>query len=46
LSRLGPVRVAYGPPIEMDGLAGTRRGAAKEATERLMREITRLEATL
>ncbi len=46
LSRLGPVRVAYGPPIELDGQAGTRHEAANEATERLMREIARLEATL
>jgi 1-acyl-sn-glycerol-3-phosphate acyltransferase len=46
LSRLGPLRVAYGPPIELDGHGGTRCEAAKEATERLMREIARLEATL
>ncbi len=46
LSRLGPVRVAYGPPIAMDGDGTPRREAAREATERLMAEIARLEATL
>jgi 1-acyl-sn-glycerol-3-phosphate acyltransferase len=47
LARLGPVRVVYGPPIPMDDL-GDRdiRDAAQEATDRLMAEISRLEATL
>jgi 1-acyl-sn-glycerol-3-phosphate acyltransferase len=39
LARLGPLRVAYGPPVE----AGPD---AHETTERLMREIERLHATL
>jgi 1-acyl-sn-glycerol-3-phosphate acyltransferase len=47
LARLGPVRVVYGPPIPLDDL-GDRdiRDAAQEATDRLMAEIARLEATL
>jgi 1-acyl-sn-glycerol-3-phosphate acyltransferase len=40
LSRLGPLRVAYGPPVELDGLD------APAATERLRKEIEQLEATL
>jgi 1-acyl-sn-glycerol-3-phosphate acyltransferase len=44
LSRLGPVHVAYGSPIELDGLGMTRREAAQEATGRLMEEIARLQA--
>src|SRR5947208_394530 len=40
LARLGPLRVAFGPPVELDDL---RRGevaeAAREATERLMARI-------
>ncbi|HEX6701408.1 MAG TPA: lysophospholipid acyltransferase family protein [Gaiellaceae bacterium] len=39
LARLGPVRVAYGPPVEPSE-------DAHETTERLMREIERLHATL
>jgi 1-acyl-sn-glycerol-3-phosphate acyltransferase len=47
LARLGPVRVVYGPPIPLDDLSeGDLRDAAQEATDRLMAEIGRLEATL
>jgi 1-acyl-sn-glycerol-3-phosphate acyltransferase len=47
LSRLGPLRVAFGPPIPVDDLQGLRsRDAAKEAIDRLWAEITRLEAEL
>jgi 1-acyl-sn-glycerol-3-phosphate acyltransferase len=47
LSRLGPLRVAYGPPVALDDLKelDTRR-AAKIATERLMDAIHSLEKTL
>ena len=47
LSRLGPLRVAYGPPIPLDDLRGQEISpAAREATERLMTEIHELEASL
>jgi 1-acyl-sn-glycerol-3-phosphate acyltransferase len=47
LSRLGPLRVAYGPPIPLDDLRGQEISpAAREATERLMAEIRELEASL
>jgi 1-acyl-sn-glycerol-3-phosphate acyltransferase len=47
LRRLGPLRVAYGPPLDLDDLrAREPRDAAQEATDRLMDEIARLEATL
>jgi 1-acyl-sn-glycerol-3-phosphate acyltransferase len=47
VSRLGPFRVAYGAPVQTDDLTGLdRRNAALEATNRLMAEIDRLEATL
>ena len=47
LRRLGPLRVAYGPAIEMGDLDGTtRRAAAERATERLMDAIASLEARL
>jgi 1-acyl-sn-glycerol-3-phosphate acyltransferase len=46
LSRFGPLRVAFGPPIELDGLRSTRREAAREATGCLMDEIARLERAL
>ena len=47
LSRLGPLRVAYGEPVALDDLRGQDpREAAEVATERLMAEIGRLEATL
>jgi 1-acyl-sn-glycerol-3-phosphate acyltransferase len=47
IRRLGPLRVAYGSPIAVDDLdRGDLRAAAQEATDRLMAEIRRLEATL
>ena len=48
LLRLGPLRVAYGPPVEIDDLRGSEdlRAASQEATERLMRRIAELEASL
>ena len=47
LLRLGPIRVAYGPPVPLDDLrTSDPRAAAQEATDRLMAEITRLEETL
>jgi 1-acyl-sn-glycerol-3-phosphate acyltransferase len=47
LRKLGPLRVVYGTPIPLDDLRGQDpREAAHEATERLMAEIARLEATL
>ena len=49
LLRLGPVRVAYGPPVPLDDLRDRPpddRDAAQEATERLMAEIERLYETL
>ncbi|HKD93746.1 MAG TPA: lysophospholipid acyltransferase family protein [Gaiellaceae bacterium] len=48
LLTLGPLRIAYGAPIEMDDLraSGDLRGASQEATERLMEQIAELEASL
>jgi len=47
LSRLGPVRVAYGPPVAVADLAGLdRRAAATIATDRLMAAIRQLEDSL
>jgi 1-acyl-sn-glycerol-3-phosphate acyltransferase len=47
LLRLGPFRVVYGPPVELDDLRELEpREAARVATERLMAEIGKLEATL
>jgi 1-acyl-sn-glycerol-3-phosphate acyltransferase len=47
LSRLGPLRVAYGPPVELDDLKDMElRHAAKIATKRLMEAIHSLEQTL
>ncbi|MFN2629338.1 MAG: lysophospholipid acyltransferase family protein [Gaiellaceae bacterium] len=47
LSRLGPLRVAYGEPLALDDLRGLdRHEAAAEATGRLMERIVELEATL
>lgn len=47
LTRLGPLRVAYGPPIPLDDLRGREIApAAREATERLMTAIHELEASL
>jgi 1-acyl-sn-glycerol-3-phosphate acyltransferase len=47
LLRLGPLRVAYGEPIDISDLEGleTKRAAA-EATERLMAKISELRASL
>jgi 1-acyl-sn-glycerol-3-phosphate acyltransferase len=47
LSRLGPIRIAYGPPIDVDDLRDKElREAAHEATDRLMERILELEASL
>jgi 1-acyl-sn-glycerol-3-phosphate acyltransferase len=48
LLMLGPLRVAYGSPVEIDDLrrSGDLRHAAQEATDRLMARITELEASL
>jgi 1-acyl-sn-glycerol-3-phosphate acyltransferase len=47
LSRLGPLRVAYGAPIPIGDLDGHDIGAASElATERLMERIKELEESL
>jgi 1-acyl-sn-glycerol-3-phosphate acyltransferase len=47
LLRLGPLRVAYGPPVDLSSLSGEdERAAAKEATDRLMADIEKLKATL
>jgi 1-acyl-sn-glycerol-3-phosphate acyltransferase len=47
LSRLGPLRVAYGEPIDVSDLAGMdTKSTATIATERLMSKIQELKATL
>ena len=47
LSRLGPLRVAYGTPVELDDLRDQDvRDAAEIGTERLMVAIAELERTL
>ena len=47
LTRLGPLRVAYGEPVDLSDLDDLDpRDAAQEATDRLMAEIARLKATL
>ena len=47
LGRLGPLRVVYGRPVAIDDLRGVEsHEAAQVATDRLMAEIGRLEATL
>jgi 1-acyl-sn-glycerol-3-phosphate acyltransferase len=48
LLRLGPLRVAFGTPLELEDLraAGDTRRASHEATERLMGRIAELEASL
>jgi 1-acyl-sn-glycerol-3-phosphate acyltransferase len=47
LSRLGPLRVAYGAAVPLDDLNGADpKLAAQAATERLMAEIERLESEL
>lgn len=45
LSRLGPIRVVYGPPVSLDDLRELPAGeAAQAATDRLMKRIAELEA--
>jgi 1-acyl-sn-glycerol-3-phosphate acyltransferase len=47
LTRLGPLRVVYGPPVELTDLAEHEpREAARVGTERLMNAIAGLEETL
>jgi 1-acyl-sn-glycerol-3-phosphate acyltransferase len=47
LSRLEPLRVAYGEPVPLDDLRGVEIGrAAREVTDRLMIAIAELEAAL
>ena len=48
LLRLGPIRVAYGAPVDLDDLRATDdvRSASQEATDRLMERIGELEASL
>lgn len=47
LLRLGPLRVAYGPPLDLSDLDGLdAKAAAATATERLMAAIRELKATL
>jgi 1-acyl-sn-glycerol-3-phosphate acyltransferase len=47
LLRLGPLRVAYGPPVDLSDIDGAdEREAAGQATERLMRDIAKLRTTL
>ena len=48
LTRLGPLRVVYGPPVELEDLrdGDDVRQAARVATERLMTAIGELEASL
>jgi 1-acyl-sn-glycerol-3-phosphate acyltransferase len=47
LLRFGPLRVAYGKPVEIDDLRGGDVAvAAREATERLMAQIAVLEESL
>jgi 1-acyl-sn-glycerol-3-phosphate acyltransferase len=47
LSRLGPLRVAYGEPIDVSDLEGVEiKSAARIATDRLMVKIEELKATL
>lgn len=48
LRRFAGIRVAYGPPVEIDDLRGAAdvREAALEATDRLMARIAELEASL
>src|SRR5437868_7588416 len=44
---LGPIRVVYGAPVELDDLHGRElHEAAQEATDRLMARIGELEASL
>jgi 1-acyl-sn-glycerol-3-phosphate acyltransferase len=48
LLRLGPLRVAYGAPLDLDDLreSGDIRHTSQEATDRLMGRIAELEDTL
>ena len=47
LLRLGPLRVAYGPPLDLSDLDGQdAKTAATVATERLMTKIDELKTTL
>jgi 1-acyl-sn-glycerol-3-phosphate acyltransferase len=48
ITRLGPLRVAYGPPVELDDLRehDDLREAAQIGTDRLMTAIGELEKTL
>jgi 1-acyl-sn-glycerol-3-phosphate acyltransferase len=47
LTRLAPLRVVYGPPVELEDLRdGDLRKAARVATDRLMTAIGELESTL
>jgi 1-acyl-sn-glycerol-3-phosphate acyltransferase len=47
VTRLGPLRVAYGLALDLGDLAGLEvKAAAQEATDRLMSAIGELEATL
>src|SRR5690349_6574170 len=47
LLRLGPLRVAYGEPIDVSDLEGLElKAAAEEATKRLMEKISELQAGL
>ena len=48
LLRFGPLRVAYGSPVDIDDLRGSDelRTASQEATDRLMERIAELEASI
>lgn len=48
LLALGPLRIAFGAPIELDDLRanGVMRRSSQKATDRLMARITELEASL
>jgi len=48
LLRLGPLRIAYGAPVEIDDLrmSDDPRHSSQEATERLMTRIAELEVSL
>lgn len=48
LLTLGPLRIAYGAPVELDDLrsSGDLRRSSQEATDRLMARILELEASL
>ena len=48
LLTLGPLKVAFGTPVEVGDLlaSGDLRRASQEATERLMARIAELEASL